>query len=527
MAEKYIFCLDLGTGGATCGLLNPLTAELYTGESSDYEILRDGDFMIQDPRDWVRAVQLARKSLQETLDKRFGAGSAVTMFQRVKGVGLGAQMHGLVPLPRDRHAPLQPCILYCDPRGAQEGKALTAKTGIKVPGRFTVSRIPWLMMNDRTTWDALRAITVPSGFLMNLLTGENTIGVGEASGVCPLTADLEYDEAVLRAVVDLGGSICEVPELLSLLPKIKKAGEVAGHINVFGEEILGVPKGTPVFPTLGDQQAAVVGCHVTKPGQGAASCGTSNCMNVVAEYPLDGIEDPIDPFRTDDGQNMDMVWRRGGSILYERMVKETMEGLTGLGMSTSKNEVRKMFDTLALQVPPGANGVMAFPFTGGGEQGLGYELESVSGGFVGLTDKNCTLGARVRAALEASIFTLKIGVDRMLANGIPIDEVVLTGGVIYATDDLFAKMFANILNVRVIILAGAGEGSCLGAGIEAAYGVARMEQPDLTLAKYVDAFPVGEKRVIEPDPAIVEAYREVFVRWYNSMCDHYPEFDLE
>ena len=115
----------------------------------------------------------------------------------------------------------------------------------------------------------------------------------------------------------------------------------------------------------------------------------------------------------------------------------------------------------------------------------------------------------------------------MLANGIPIEEVVLTGGVIYAKDDLFARMFANILNVRVVILAGAGEGSCLGAGIEAAYGVARMEQPDRTLAEFVEAFPIGEKRVIEPDPDVVAVYRNVFVSWYDAKLKHYPEFGLQ
>ena len=149
------------------------------------------------------------------------------------------------------------------------------------------------------------------------LTGEQVLGVGDASGMFPIDIGTGgYDAAMVAAFDDLVADH-GLPPLTDLLPAIRRAGEPAGTLTDAGARLLD-PSGTlaagaPVCPPEGDAGTGMVATNSVAPRTGNVSAGTSIFAMVVLEHELSRVHHQLDLVTTPAGDLVAMVHCNNGA----------------------------------------------------------------------------------------------------------------------------------------------------------------------------------------------------------------------
>jgi L-ribulokinase len=136
----------------------------------------------------------------------------------------------------------------------------------------------------------------------------------------------------------------------------------------------------------------------------------------------------------------------------------------------------------------------------------------LSGQVVGLT-----LATRpedvYRALIEAMAFGSRVIVEELRRGGVPVEEVVVAGGL--SRNALVLQVYADVLQMPLAVI-DSEEGAALGAAIHAA--VAAGAHPDVPAA----ARAMGRSRrgAQAPDPRRAAAY-EVLFGEYRALHDHF------
>jgi L-ribulokinase len=165
---------------------------------------------------------------------------------------------------------------------------------------------------------------------------------------------------------------------------------------------------------------------------------------------------------------------------------------------------------LAAAQDVGEHGLVALDWHSGNRSVLGDHR--LSGGIVGLT-----LATRpedvYRALVEATAFGTRVIVDAYRSAGLPVDDVVVAGGL--ARNRWLLQVYADVLGLPLSVI-GTEHGSALGAAIHAA--VAAGAHPDVPAAVAVMA-PEHAAR-LHPDAGRAAAYDSLFGE-YLALHDHF------
>ena len=448
--------IDLGTQGVSVIFVDETLAIRGSGDGS-YDMvpgLADGSYE-QRPADWERALADALADLRAKL-------TPLSVEMEVRAIGISGQMHGEV-LCDSGSEPLGPARLWCDGRNEAEGHELTDNLGVKCPKRMTASRWLWTIRNRPDLAKQAAHITTPGGWIGRRLTGQWILGICDASGMFPIDqATLDYDAKRLAdfdALVAKAASGATLPPLRDLLPSVRRVGEDGGSLDAHGAALLGLPEGTPLAPAEGDQPAALAGSLVAAAGTVSMSFGTSVVANSVGDRPFQGVDKGVDHFCAVDGKPINMVLLRNGTTAMNTIV-----GLLGGVLPAGSDPFATMMP-LVLTAPDDCGGLLALPFLDD-EPGLGV-AHGGSACLVGFREGNATPGNIAKAMLLATIFDLRMGSDVLTAQGYPLHEIVLSGGLVKTP--ALGQLVADVFHTPVVILACASEGSGWGAGLMAAY----------------------------------------------------------
>lgn len=448
--------IDVGTQGLSVIFVDDALQLRAAGDGS-YEMvpgLGEGEYE-QQPGDWERVLAAAMQELRAKL-------ATLGVEPDVRAIGISGQMHGEV-LCEAGGAPLGPARLWCDGRNEAEGHELTDLLGVKCPKRLTAARWLWTIRNRPSLAAKTAHITTPGGWIARRLTGEWTLGIGDASGMFSIDqATRGYDAkrlAEFDALVARSAPGSKLPSLRELLPAVRKAGDDAGSLDAHGAKLLGLPQGIPVAPAEGDQPAALAGSLIAKAGTVSMSFGTSVVANSVGDRPFQGVSTAVDHFCAADGKPINMVFLRNGTTAMNTVV--SMFG----GILASGSDPFSAIMPLVLAAPDDCGGLLALPFMDD-EPGLGVSRGGTAS-LVGLSGTSATPGNAVKAMLLATIFDLRMGSDVLDDQGFPRTEIVLSGGLVKTP--ALGQLVADVFHTPVVILDGAAEGSAYGAALLAAY----------------------------------------------------------
>jgi xylulokinase len=129
----------------------------------------------------------------------------------------------------------------------------------------------------------------------------------------------------------------------------------------------------------------------------------------------------------------------------------------------------------------------------------------------GATSANFNRQNIARAALEAAIFGMRIGLEGFKALGYTAREIRLIGG--GAKSPLWQSIAANVMDLPVRVPS-TEEAAAMGAAIQALWALERQGNPDAGIGALVDAHVTLEGGVtVNPDPASKAAYDQAYAEY--------------
>ena len=185
---------------------------------------------------------------------------AVENLGDVEYVGISGMMHGYLAFDEDWNL-LAPFRTWQNTITAQAAAELTESFGFNVPQRWSIAHLYQTVLNDEAHIKKVAHITTLAGYIHYMLTGENVVGIGEASGIFPIDSEkLDYDGAMMEKIETLVAKHGMPWKVADVLPKVAVAGENAGALTKTGAELIEhlLPIGMKFAPPEGDAGTGMV-----------------------------------------------------------------------------------------------------------------------------------------------------------------------------------------------------------------------------------------------------------------------------
>ena len=486
-AGEYVLAIDIGTGTQRAALMDRgghiadiagSTTVLHTPAPGHAE---------QSPDEWWNGTA---RNIRAVLDRHPGA--------RVAGVGVGAQMHGVVPLAADGRVLDERVGIWSDKRAAVLVDECRARSDIAelcaVAGNDPVAawagfKTAWYRVNRPEIYAEASVFLIVKDFINYRLTGTKHTDPTEASG--SFLMDAATDTWSPRLVEALGLDAAKLPE-------IAPSGSVIGYVTAEAAAQTGLAEGTPVAGGAGDMLCQLLAAGITRPGRG---CDVSGTASIICAF--GGTPEP-DP-RVMNLRAAGEGWIRFGIADAGGLcLRWIADRLSEVECEEAKNRGVSRYDVLtalADGVPPGSNGLLFFPYLLG-ERTMGSSASR--GSFIGLTPAHGR-PEMVRAVLEGLCLELR----RTLELIVPpegIESVRITGG--GALSDMWNQIRADTWGTRIRTFA-QFEGGLVGAGILGGVGVGWYADPASAAEDTVQL-----DRTWDPSPAT----RRVYDGAYREFC---------
>ncbi|NLE44981.1 MAG: hypothetical protein GX620_09700 [Chloroflexi bacterium] len=489
--------LDVGTT-ATKALLFDLCGHVVASASYQYGLITPHEGWVeQDPEDLWRGVVETTRAVARDLRPE----------DRVLALSQSSQGGTTIPVDADG-CPTYNAISWMDQRAVIQADRLRdewgdefvrATTGWAPFSGLPLQHIAWLRDNRPDVFEASRYFLFVNDFIGYRLTGEFCMNPSDAS-ITQLfnIAEVDWDDRLLTSAGIRRDQLSPVHE----------SGHVVGHITRAASEATGLPTSVLVANGAHDQYCAAVGIGVYHPGRVMLSSGTAwvilavpenidiglgtgmsmSCHAVPGRWgalrSLGGVGTSLEWF-------LDQVWEGGRSRTESRSV-----GRGGLYDEITE-AVRRS--------PPGAEGLLFFPLSGGHSVQTGV----THGGFVGLSLSH-SRDDMARAVLEGVAFELRWVLDEIQAGGLRVDELKMVGGA--ARSSVWPRIVADITGVPVA-LPSVTEAACLGAAALSGVGAGVFPSAEETFGYLTEQ----ESRV-DPANDLKPIYDGRFARYQRSFA---------
>lgn len=412
-------------------------------------------------------------------------------------IGITYQMHGLVAVGADGK-PVRDSIIWCDSRAVELGREAFEAIGpdkcldrlLGSPGNFTASKLAWVKRHEPNVFSRIKYFMLPGDYIAYKLSGK--IATTE-TGLSEQTLWDFKNGCRADFVADYYGFS---PDLIpSTVPSIG----VQAVTNADTQALLGIPEGTPISYRAGDQPNNAFSLNVLRPGEIAATGGTSGVVYGVTDIPK---ADPYSRVNTFLHVNHTAEAPRLGVLLC----------INGTGILNSwihRNVCPELsypqMNELAATAPAGSDGLTILPFGNGAERVL--EGRSVGAALGGVDLVRHSRAHILRATQEGIAFSFLYGIDVMRGLGLN-PAVIRAGRANLFLSPLFRRTLATVCGSTIELLdtdgsLGAARGAALGAGY-----YKTPEEAFSTLAV------VGRE---EPDPSWKAALDEAYSRWKNNL----------
>lgn len=299
--------------------------------------------------------------------------------------------------------------------------------------------------------------------------------------------DLEKRQYAIESFALLG-----VEALVGKLPDPQPANALHGRLRLDAAQTLGLIPGIPVSVGCIDLGAMMASRGLNKTGDICLILGTTAVLNVVVD-PQPFVKQPvgatlIHPF-------LDKWIRVLGPSSGASAMDWFLSVHAGSFVGGTVAEKVALINEMAMNVPPGSNGVVFLPFLAG--ERAPFVSPHATASFVGLKTST-TIADMARAVMEGVAFSLK---HCFVSTGVKnTEQTFLTGG--GALNPFWCDIVANVIGTRVVASDASDHGLWGAALIGAsAAGLVDLSKPPVR---------TENTRIHEPDPTMVETYRTLF-----------------
>ena len=477
----------------------------------------DGGYVPVSSRDYTWASRQENGvwtyDLEEAIAGLKSALAGLSHREAISVVGISGMMHGYLAFDEDWNL-LTPFRTWQNTMTGEAAARLTRLFGFNVPQRWSIAHLYQAMLNGEEHLSRIAHITTLAGYVHYRLTGVNAVGVGEASGIFPISPDGKgYDPHMLakfQALEETKILPCPVAELL---PAVLPAGADGGALTESGSALLDglLPAGIRFAPPEGDAGTGMVATNAVAPRTGNVSAGTSVFAMVVLERPLGRVYEEIDMVTTPSGAPVAMVHCNNCTGDSNAWFSVLGEVAALFGGAPDTGELYTRLYQKSLEGDPDCGGILTCNYLAGEgvthlDSGVPMILRDGAAPF--------RLSNLIRSMLYSTVATLKLGMDILAEEQVGIDSLTGHGG-LFKTPGIGQRYLAAAVGAPVTCMNTAGEGGPYGMALLAAFcaeGVGRSLEQFLA----EDVFAGAEGLVVSPDAsdaagfaAYVERYKKL------------------
>lgn len=475
LPAQTVLTVDLGTQSLRVSALTTQGDRLWSWRRPIASRI-EGDIFEQDPTEWGAAVS-------------DGLAEAASVGIRPDAIAAAGPLAGFVALD-ETGAPLTAAVTYADRRSAADldeaERAIAAFGAPETAGlrAYVPDPLPHALRLRRQSSqiDArARHLLDATGWLNHFLSGEAVLN--------PHTGLRLHGGGPARALgIDP-----------ARFGRPSRLGEIIGRLRPELAARYGFAP-VPIIAATFDSKAAYVASGIAQPGEALDISGTVTSFGVVSDRPI------VDPQKRVYAIPFEGAWLVRGSTASSGGVLEwARQTLLDTGFDA--------LDAAAIQVAPGAGGLLFLPYHAGERAPLWNP--HARGALLGLsldTDR----AAMARAVYEGLAFALRHIVSVIESCGAGVKDVRLAGGL--AQNRLLAQIKADVLGRPLLRLRDL-ELTTLGLAVIGTVGLGAA--PDFASASR--RFVAVEEQ-ITPDPAASAAYDRHFARYLAAVTALGPTF---
>ena len=473
--------IDVGTQGVRC-VVSDEEGNLAATKSVPFKrinIAETEGWQEQSPADWQAAADFAITDCMVQL--RLAGHRA----EEVAAISIDGTSGTIVPLDAQRR-PLTNGVMYNDPRARSEAARVhealrdqEARLGYRFGASFSLPRILWIKDHLPAVYDQAEVFAHQADFIAGSLCRE--YAVSDYSNALKTGYDLA-DRRWPDELAALGLDAAKLPRIVAPgSPIAPVTAEAAGR--------LGLSTRTMVVGGSTDGYASALAAGAVAPGSWASIIGTTFVLKGVTRRLV------LDP----SGASYSHLLPGGAWLLG---------GAGNIGGRTLNAVANgRPFDALNAEaeslIP---TGVRCYPLPGQGER-FPFVKPDCEPFYVG----DVTGGRLYPAVMEGVGFAERLTFDRMEKLGCEVGDVICTTG--------GACRSALWLRIRASIL---GRQLRVPAVVDAAMGSALLAASgDLGGLDRAAAQMIRFDRTVDPDPALVPAYRDIYGRFLDDVHKFY------
>jgi len=484
---------DIGSSSIKAALFDAasgrLLAAAYAPKQEMPIIARQAGWAEQDPAAWWDHLKTATAEVLSSSGRQG---------REIGAIGISYQMHGLVVIDGEMNV-LRPSIIWCDSRATEIGRAAFDRLGhdrclrtvLNSPGNFTLSKLRWVRENEPSLFEHIRTFMLPGDYIAMRLTDR------VATTVPGLSEGMAWDFSANGPASFL---LKEYGIPSSLVAETVPTFGDQGHLTQAAAASLGLKAGIPVTYRAGDQPNNAFSLNVLRPGEVAATAGTSGVV-----YAVNGTLDADPQSRvnsfahvthTEHAPRIGVLLCINGCGIANSWTRRT------LGLA---NVAYEELNARASAVGAGSGGLVVLPFGNGAERMFGDR--DIGAQIIGASYTTHGEAHMLRAVQEGVAFSFKYGMDLMTGLGIT-PSVIRAGDANLFRSRIFCDTLAGSAGVAIELYntdgaQGAARGAALGAGF---------------FASPAEAFGgLARREVIEPDRKRSGEYADIYGRWHDLL----------
>ena len=429
----YNLGLDLGTSFikaalTECSSGNVVNVVSQPSSEQKIKVFKDG-WAEQDPEIWWKNTCLAIKNLISLTNINPSL---------ISRIGISYQMHGLVLLD-DNGNLIRDSIIWCDDRAVSVGKKAFIELGkekcidqlLNSPANFTASKLKWVKNNEKELYNRVYKFMLPGDYIAYRFSGKMT------------TTNMGLSEAIFwdfkkNKIADFLLKHYEIDN--SLIPEIVSNFGFQCKLNKKGSSECGLVENIPIYYRAGDQPNNALSLNVLKPGEVAATAGTSGVIFAVTDNKKTNENERINNFLHVEVDNSTSIGKllciNGAGIQYAKLKNK-------LNIE-SYEEMNK----LSLKVGVGSEELTYLPFGNGSERMLNnINVGSSMFNFDKRVHNNAHL---IRATLEGIAFAFVYGMQILIKDGVK-PSVVRAGNDNLFKSNVFGNTVSTLINTEIEI----------------------------------------------------------------------------
>lgn len=377
----------------------------------------------------------------------------------IVAISCSTQGETLIPVSRDGSS-LHNAIVWLDERAAAQAARLSERfpaerfyreTGLpELNGYTPIAKLLWLKENESKLYAETWKFLLLEDYIIFRLTGKCVTekALATSTGWFQLSTDGYWAEMLETAGIDEK----KLPELLECGTAV--SADVLPEVC----SMLGLSERVRVVTGAMDQTAGAIGAGNLAPGLITETTGTALCLVATLENPDLGHPSRVTVYRHYAPNRYLMITISMTAGMFLKWFKDNFCELESQKAEAGGRSVYALFDEIVFATPPGANGLIAYPYLNGSLQP--HNNPNVRGVFfgAGLDSKKEHF---LRAIFEGVAFMLRENMELIEeVNHISVGEIRTLGG--GSKSAVWRQIKADVTQKPIAALA---ESECASLGV--------------------------------------------------------------